>query len=118
MIMGYTRITDTFVGLTQVQSAFKTSEAQVKLLLRVVKSLKTALKKMQLDKLTDKQVQVRKLVCYVFCFVQEIFNAHWRSALDCKSIKAMQELLCAIGFRSVASRMFDKWMEQQMAAAA
>merc|ERR1712064_119989 len=116
-VMGFTLVTDTFVGLTQIQGNFKTQEAQTKILIKVVKVLQKALKKMQLDKMTDKQLEVRKLVCYIFCFIQEIFRLH-RKNIDGKGVKTMQELLSAVGFPRSASRMFELWAEAQPATIA
>merc|ERR1712039_530789 len=67
LCLGFTRITDSFVGFPGITAGLKTPEAQLKLLLKVVKSVRTALKKMQLDKLPQsQQPQARKLVRYFF----------------------------------------------------
>merc|ERR1712048_1310132 len=92
----------------------KTSDVQAKLLVKVVKSVKTALKKMQLDKLpADQQSQVRTLVCYYYCIIQESFNSFGKKDLDGKGIKALQEALLCIGFPKTAAKDFEDWKEYQ-----
>merc|ERR1712187_193653 len=65
LLCGFQRITDSFVGFPALAKAFKTEEAQAKIILKVVKSVRAALKKMQLDKLWASQPQVRRMVVYL-----------------------------------------------------
>ncbi|CAE8692993.1 unnamed protein product [Polarella glacialis] len=112
LLVGYNRVTASFVGFPAMNAAFKTSEAQSKVLLKVLKSLRTALKKMQLDKLpTESQQKARQLVCYVFIIVQEGFNSFGKKDLDGKGIKIFQETLISIGFPKTAVTMFETWKQ-------
>mmetsp|Transcript_59948 Transcript_59948/g.97036 ORF Transcript_59948/g.97036 Transcript_59948/m.97036 type:complete len:1938 (-) Transcript_59948:58-5871(-) len=117
LLVGYNRVTASFVGFPAMNAAFKTSEAQSKVLLKVLKSLRTALKKMQLDKLpTESQQKARQLVCYVFIIVQEGFNSFGKKDLDGKGIKIFQETLISIGFPKTAVTMFETWKQAQKPA--
>merc|ERR1712048_611267 len=74
MLLTYTRITDSFVGFPAVTNVFKTAEAQAKVLVKVVKSVQEALRKMQLDKMPEeKRPQVKRMVTYFFYVIQEAF---------------------------------------------
>jgi len=113
MCLGFTRITDTFVGFPGITSSLKTPEAQLKLLLKVVKSVRTALKKMQLDKLPPpQQPKARQLVQYLFCLLQELMNSYGKR-LDGKGIKQVQEALICIGFPKVAGHAFKTWLDHK-----
>merc|ERR1712232_456988 len=115
---GFGRITDSFVGFPAVASAFRTKEAQAKVLVKTAKSCKAALKKLQLDKLpAASQPLARRVVCYLFTMAQEAFNSFGRKEIDGKGTKIFQELLISIGFPKVASSMFDQWLEVQVEAA-
>ncbi|CAJ1386509.1 unnamed protein product, partial [Effrenium voratum] len=81
LLIGFSRVMPSFVGFPALQNAFKTPEAQVKVVLKVVKNLRVVLKKMQLDKLpAETQPKVRSLVVYVYCLVQEAWNTYGASA--------------------------------------
>jgi len=109
--LGFTRITDSFVGFPGITAGLKTPEAQSKLLLKVVKSVRTALKKMQLEKLAQsQQPQARQLVGYFFCLLQELMNSYGKR-LDGKGIKQVQEALICIGFPKVAGHAFETWLD-------
>merc|ERR1712151_391001 len=94
LLLNYSRITDSFVGFPAVASAFKTSETQAKVLVKVVKSVHEALRKMQLDKMPDeKKPQVKRMVTYFFYVIQEAFKAYGKKDLDGKGIRLFQEAL-------------------------
>mmetsp|Transcript_45205 Transcript_45205/g.105396 ORF Transcript_45205/g.105396 Transcript_45205/m.105396 type:complete len:1912 (+) Transcript_45205:101-5836(+) len=118
LLIGYNRVVPSFVGFPALQSAFKTPEAQAKVIIKVVKNLRTALKKMQLDKLPETaQPKVTSLVVYVFCLVQEAWNSYGsKGLLDGKGIKLLQEMLISLGFRLNAQGMFKQWKEVQASA--
>merc|ERR1712050_692450 len=68
LLCGFQRITDSFVGFPALSKAFKTEEAQAKIMLKVVKSVRAAMKKMQLDKLPGtSQPKARRMVLYLYC---------------------------------------------------
>merc|ERR1719487_1879247 len=82
LLCGYQRITDSFAGFAVLHTAFKTTDAQAKLVVKVVKAIRNALKKMQLDRLAaEQQGQARKLVRYFFCIIQEAFNSYGKNDL-------------------------------------
>jgi len=112
-LLGFGRITDSFVGFPALSSAFKTPDAQVKVLVKAFKALRTSLKKMQLDKLpSESQPKVRQMVVYLFCMVQEAFNSFGKD-FDGKGIKLLQEVLLSIGFPKIAESLFEKWLSSQ-----
>merc|ERR1712187_166990 len=118
MLLGYTRITDSFVGFPAVANVFKTSEAQAKVLVKVVKSVHEALRKMQLDKMTEeKRPQVKSVVTYFFYVIQEAFRSFGKKEMDGKGIKLFQEALISIGFPSTAEHISSVWSEAQVAEA-
>eukprot|EP00928_Gymnodinium_smaydae_P014150 TRINITY_DN15141_c0_g2_i3.p1 TRINITY_DN15141_c0_g2~~TRINITY_DN15141_c0_g2_i3.p1 ORF type:complete len:1998 (-),score=638.27 TRINITY_DN15141_c0_g2_i3:221-6076(-) len=118
-LCGFHRITDSFVGFPSLSNAFKTSEAQCKVLVKVVKAVRTALKKMQLDRVPqEKQPHVLSLVRYFFCILQEGFRSFGSTELDGKGIKLFQECLHAIGFPKTADAIFEAWKEAKAAKAA
>lgn len=116
LLIGYNRIMDSFVGFPALQGPFKTQEAQVKVIVKVVKNLQKVLKKLQLDKIPpENQVKVRSLVVYIYCLVQEAWNSYGRKGLlDGRSIKLFQELLIALGFPLNAKGMFQEWKKAQI----
>merc|ERR1712048_870802 len=118
MLLGYTRITDSFVGFPAVTNVFKTSEAQAKVLVKVVKSVHEALRKMQLDKMPEeRRPQVKRMVTYFFYVIQEAFRSFGKKDLDGKGIKLFQEALISIGFPKTAEHVYDKWSEFRLAEA-
>merc|ERR1711907_310149 len=99
-----------------ISTAFKTKDAQAKLVVKVVKACRTAFKKMQLDRLpASSQGQVRRIVRYFFCILQEAYNSYGKSDLDGKGIKLFHECLIAVGFRTCAKTMYQNWKEAQLA---
>lgn len=119
LMLGYNRITDSFVGIRTVSDSFKTSEVQAKLVVKVVKAVNKSLKKIQLDKLPAlKQEKARSVCVYLFCLVMEAFNSYGKKDIDGKGIKLFQETLISIGFPKTAKRIFNQWLEYQRAAAA
>eukprot|EP00435_Cladocopium_sp_Y103_P062278 s262_g23.t2 len=81
LLIGFNRIMPSFVGFPALQ-VFKTSEAQVRIITKVVKNLKKVLEKMQLDKLAvELQPKVRSLVVYIYCLLQEAWNTYGRKRL-------------------------------------
>lgn len=113
MLIGFSRIVPSFVGFPALANAFKTNEAKAKILVRVTKSIRASLKKMQLDKQpAEKQPEVRSLIVYIFCIIQEGFNS-FAKVLDGKGIKLFQEALISIGFPKTAEAMFEQWTEVQ-----
>mmetsp|Transcript_92223 Transcript_92223/g.176876 ORF Transcript_92223/g.176876 Transcript_92223/m.176876 type:complete len:1979 (-) Transcript_92223:351-6287(-) len=116
LVLGFGRITDSMVGFPAITSALKTKEAQMKLIMKVVKSCRTAFKKMAFDHQPENlQPQVRNLVRHFYCLLQEAFRLYGKE-LDGKSIKTFQEALISIGFPKGATYMFNKWKEFQVAA--
>merc|ERR1712048_435568 len=116
MLLGYTRITDSFVGFPAATNVFKTSEAQAKVLVKVVKSVHGAMRKMQLDKMPEeKRPQVKRMVTYFFYVIQEAFRSYGKKEMDGKGIKLFQEALISIGFTSTAEHVFTVWSEAQIA---
>eukprot|EP00434_Breviolum_minutum_P001100 symbB.v1.2.000962.t2/scaffold39.1/size394969/6 len=81
LLIGYTRVMPSFVGFPALQ-AFKTPEAQVKIIIKVLKNLQKGLKKMQLDKVaSESQPKVRSLVTYVYCLLQEAWSTYGKKGL-------------------------------------
>merc|ERR1712203_748284 len=61
LLLGPTPVTDSFVGFPALSKVFKTEEALAKIVLKVIKNVKSALKKAQLDKLPASQSeQIRR----------------------------------------------------------
>eukprot|EP00434_Breviolum_minutum_P001099 symbB.v1.2.000962.t1/scaffold39.1/size394969/6 len=110
LLIGYTRVMPSFVGFPALQ-AFKTPEAQVKIIIKVLKNLQKGLKKMQLDKVaSESQPKVRSLVTYVYCLLQEAWSTYGKKGLlDGKGIKLFQEVLISLGFPQNAKGMFEEW---------
>merc|ERR1711953_1444761 len=99
-------------------NVFKTPEAQAKVLVKVVKSVQEALRKMQLDKMAeDKRPQVKRMVTYFFYVITEAFRSYGKKEIDGKGIKLFQEALISIGFPSTAENIFTVWSEAQVAVA-
>merc|ERR1712217_74227 len=114
LLCGFQRITDSFVGFPALSKAFKTEEAQAKIILKVVKSVRAALKKIQLDKLWASQPQVRRMVVYLYCIIQETTRSYGkRDLIDGKGIKLLQETLIGIGFPQAAESVYDAWRQNQ-----
>merc|ERR1712217_1020402 len=115
LLCGFQRITDSVVGFPALAKAFKTEEAQAKTILKVVKSLRNALKKMQLDKLpAASQPQARRLVLYLYCIIQETTRSYGkRDLIDPKGIRLLQETLIGIGFPRTAGSIYDAWRQNQ-----
>mmetsp|Transcript_33055 Transcript_33055/g.51346 ORF Transcript_33055/g.51346 Transcript_33055/m.51346 type:complete len:2017 (-) Transcript_33055:221-6271(-) len=114
MLCGFNRITDSFERFPIVTNTFKTSDAQAKCLVKVVKACRNSLKKMQLDRLpAAQQTQARRIVQYFFCIIQEAFKSYGLKDIDGKGIKLFQECLIAIGFPKCAKAMFTTWCEAQ-----
>lgn len=111
LLIGYNRVMPSFVGFPALQTAFKTPEAQVKIIIKVVKNLQKVLKKMQLDKVaSESQPKVRSLVTYVYCLLQEAWSTYGKKGLlDGKGIKLFQEVLISLGFPQNAKGMFEEW---------
>merc|ERR1712113_238935 len=115
-LLGFSRVTDSCAGFPGISQHFRTPEARCKLLVKVIKAVKTALEKMQISKLPEKQQsQAKRLVQYLFCIVQETFNSFGKKELDGKGIKQLQECLIVLGFPQIASRIFKTWAEYQRA---
>eukprot|EP00746_Dinoflagellata_sp_MGD_P125685 gnl/MRDRNA2_/MRDRNA2_60514_c0_seq1.p1 gnl/MRDRNA2_/MRDRNA2_60514_c0~~gnl/MRDRNA2_/MRDRNA2_60514_c0_seq1.p1 ORF type:complete len:1869 (+),score=477.09 gnl/MRDRNA2_/MRDRNA2_60514_c0_seq1:406-5607(+) len=113
LLLGFQRVVDTFAGFPAVCNSFKTHEMQAKVLLKIIKNVKAGLKKMQPSKLPDQQAQVKSLVIYCFCLAEETYKAY-KSEVDGKNIKLLQEFLQCIGFPSTAKRIFEAWKEYQI----
>merc|ERR1712048_339747 len=115
MLLTYTWVTDSFVGFPAVANAFKTSEAQAKVLVKVVKSVQESLRKMQLDKMPeDKTPQVRRMVTYFFYVIQEAFRSYGKKDIDGKGIRLFQEALVSIGCPNTAEHIFKEWSEARL----
>merc|ERR1711948_152901 len=86
-----------------------------KIILKVVKSVRAALKKMQLDKLpATSQPQARRVVLYLYCIIQEITRSYSkRDLIDGKGIRLLQETLIGIGFPRTAESVYDAWRQNQ-----
>lgn len=110
LLIGFQRIMPSFVGFPALQ-VFKTPEAQVRIITKVVKNLKKVLEKMQLDKLAvELQPKVRSLVVYIYCLLQEAWNTYGRKRLlDGKCIKLFQEVMISLGFPQNARGLFEQW---------
>ncbi|OLP85030.1 putative ATP-dependent RNA helicase DDX60 [Symbiodinium microadriaticum] len=66
-----------FVGFPALSNVFKTPETQVLVIVKAVKNLRIALKKLQLDRLpAEAQPKVTSLVVYIYCLVQEAWNSY------------------------------------------
>eukprot|EP00929_Paragymnodinium_shiwhaense_P082526 TRINITY_DN4351_c0_g1_i1.p1 TRINITY_DN4351_c0_g1~~TRINITY_DN4351_c0_g1_i1.p1 ORF type:complete len:1954 (-),score=750.05 TRINITY_DN4351_c0_g1_i1:133-5994(-) len=118
LLLGYSRVTDSLVGFPKVADAFKTKDARCKVMLKVVKALRTPLKKIQLDRLpAERQVEARRLVIWTVIVIQEMCNAFMKE-LDAKGIKLLQEVLCSVGFKMSAESIYQVWAEGQLAAIA
>jgi len=118
LLLGYNRITDSFVGFPALASSFKTSEAQAKIVVKFVKAIKASFKKMKLDKLpADDQPKVRRMARYLFSIIQEAMNSFCKNDLDGRGIKQFQEALLCMGFKVTAEKMFEMWKEAQVAKA-
>merc|ERR1712060_871832 len=115
LLLGYNRITDSFVGFPMLSKSFKTDEAQAKIMLKLVKSIRNWLKKAQLDKLpADTKDQARRLVVYFYCIIQETMKSFCkRDLIDGKGIKLIQETLRSIGFPKTANSAFASWKQTQ-----
>merc|ERR1711879_439029 len=75
LLLGIHRVTDGMDRFPAVANAFQTTDAQAKVLVKVIKNVRTAMKKIQLDKLSaDRQPAVRKFIVYFICMVQEAFK--------------------------------------------
>ncbi|CAE7192690.1 ZIFL2 [Symbiodinium natans] len=82
LLIGFNRVVPSFVGFPALTNAFKTPEAQVAIIVKAVKSLRVALKKLQLDRLPpEAQPKVTSLVVYVYCLVQEAWNSYGKKGL-------------------------------------
>merc|ERR1711896_26907 len=87
-------------------------------LVKVVKSVHEALRKMQLDKMPDeKKPQVKRMVTYFFYVIQEAFKAYGKKDLDGKGIRLFQEALVSIGCVKCAEHVFKVWSEARLAEA-
>merc|ERR1712217_749744 len=118
LLCGFQRITDSFVGFPALSKAFKTDEAQAKIILKVVKSVRAALKKLQLDKLWASQPQARRMVLYLYCIIQEATRSYGkRDLIDGKGIRLLQETLIGIGFPRTAESIYDARKKNQEEAA-
>jgi len=115
LLIGFSRVVPSFVGFPALSNAFKTPETQVLVIVKAVKNLRIALKKLQLDRLpAEAQPKVTSLVVYIYCLVQEAWNSYGKKGLlDGKCIKLFQELLISLGFRSNAQGLFRQWKEVQ-----
>merc|ERR1711920_406815 len=84
-----------------------------------IKNVRTALKKMQLDRETDeaKKVVAHRMIKYVISMVQECFNSYGKTELDGKGMKLLQEVLLSVRFPRTAASLFGKWYEWKMAQA-
>merc|ERR1712187_285659 len=111
-LLGFNRITDSFVGFPAITATLKTSETQAKVVCATLKSVKHALKKMQLhNQPADQWDKQRSLICYIYCILQEGFSSFGKKDLDGKQIKLFQEVLMSIGFTQGAATMFDLWVK-------
>lgn len=118
LLLGLNRVTDSFVDFPSVTAAFNTPEAQCKTVLKAIKSLRAAFKKIRIDKVTgQEQVNAKRMVKYLFCMCQECFYSFGTKCLDGKGIKQLQEALISIGFPQIAAKIFDQWKDHQAAAA-
>lgn len=118
MVLGHIQVTDSFVNLPGLSGSFKTSEAQCKVAIKLVKAVKGAVNKMKLDKMDGAgQLKARHFVRYYFCLVQEVFNMYSKKEMDGKGIKLLQEVLLSIGFPKTSERMFNSWLADQKAKA-
>merc|ERR1711966_10378 len=72
----------------------------------------------QFDRMpASQQPQVRRIVRYYFCILQEGFNSYGKNDLDGKGIKLFQESLISVGFKNCAKTMFQLWKQAQEAKA-
>merc|ERR1711879_1074919 len=119
LLLGLHRVTDSMERFPNLVNNFQTTDMQAKIIIKVIKSVLKALKKIQLDKLpAEKQPAVRRFVVYFMCMINEAFKSYGRDDLDGKGIKLLQEALISIGMRETAEAMFTKWSENMKNKAA
>merc|ERR1712232_240899 len=107
LLLGLHRVTDSMERFPNLVNAFHTTEMQAKIIVKVIKNVQKAVKKIQLDKLpAEKQPGVRKFVVYFMCLIKEAFKSYGEKDLDGKGIKLLQEALISIGFRRSAEAIY------------
>eukprot|EP00400_MALV-I_sp_L67-5_P000606 gene606-251_t len=114
LLAGKTRVTDAATGFPKLMQSFQLTEYQIKTMMKLFKSIKSALKSIRADMQTGPTMdaKLRRPVLLFFRCVIEFFQK-FKADLDPKSAKTCQEYVASVGFPRVAKKMYAQWCEAQ-----
>eukprot|EP00921_Rhytidocystis_pertsovi_P002900 GHVQ01004864.1.p1 GENE.GHVQ01004864.1~~GHVQ01004864.1.p1 ORF type:complete len:2072 (-),score=269.06 GHVQ01004864.1:3927-9524(-) len=109
---GFYRITDSFENFAFITSQVKTSEIQLKCLMKLVKTSQKVVGKFRRKDATTRQARKAQLrsICLVFRLIHEVYEAY-SEHLTGKNMETLQNVLWSYGFRDSARSLFDKWKQ-------